>query len=135
VGSIAPGDGAESFDFFGIHATVLRGTSRASRDARNHAACLGASSLSDVHFANPALVRAAIRAHLVACPLGADTPQGILANWLPGACPVTAELIGEVLAQMVRDQELCERPLPGGATLYLRGPRMGLAMDREQPDE
>jgi hypothetical protein len=70
-------------------------------------------------------LRAAITAYLQRCPHAGDTPEGIVASWLPQRGYEDAlQWIGEVIDIMVSAGELKPRPLPDGRVLYVRGPAL-----------
>ena len=70
-------------------------------------------------------IRAAIIRYLQRHPLAGDTPEGIVACWLPPRRYEDApQFIGEVVETMVAAGELAPRHLPGGRLLYVRGPAL-----------
>jgi len=63
--------------------------------------------------------------HLQRCPFAGDTPDGMLACWLPPRGFEDApHLIGAVVEAMVAAGELATRHLPDGRILYVRGPAL-----------
>lgn len=69
----------------------------------------------------------AILRHIRAHPLAGDTPEGILANWLPKSKPADAsDYIDAVLNDLVANHFLRPMPLPDGKVLYLRGDALDL---------
>lgn len=72
-----------------------------------------------------AVLRDAIRRHLRDCPLAGDTPEGIVACWLPrGEFDDARTHIDAVVASMAAAGELLPTPLPDGRVLYFRGPAL-----------
>ena len=72
-----------------------------------------------------AQLRTAIRLHLERYPLAGDTPEGIVACWLPARGYEDApQFIGDVVGAMVADNELVAHHLPDGRVLYVRGPML-----------
>ncbi len=70
-----------------------------------------------------ALIRNALAVHLRRHPFAGDTPEGIVACWLPpGGFEDAPQLIDDVIKAMVAAGELATRPLPDGGILYVRGP-------------
>jgi hypothetical protein len=85
----------------------------------------------DLNAERKAHLREAIAQHLQGHPLAGDTPEGIIASWLPVRGYEDASIhISAVLDAMVASGELAPRALPDGRTLYVRCPaRLGLASD------
>ena len=72
-----------------------------------------------------ARLRAALLRHLRAYPLAGDTPEGMVACWIPASDRGDgAQFIGEVIDEMVAAGELAPLNLPGGRVLYVRGPAL-----------
>jgi hypothetical protein len=70
-------------------------------------------------------IRSAIIQHLCSFPLAGDTPEGMVACWLPSSGYEGAiQVIGKVVETMVAAGELAPRSLPGGRVLFVRGPAL-----------
>jgi hypothetical protein len=68
------------------------------------------------------LLSEAILQHLRTHAFAADTPEGIVSNWLPSAGFADApDHIDAVLDKMTHKGWLRARPLPDGRVLYTRG--------------
>jgi hypothetical protein len=70
-------------------------------------------------------IREAIVMHLQRFPRAADTPEGMVACWLPSAGFEDAlPAIWAVVESMVELGELTPRALPDGSVLFVRGPAL-----------
>jgi hypothetical protein len=68
-------------------------------------------------------LRHAIAHHLKRYPNAGDTPDGIIACWVPRRGFEDApHYINDVIEEMVAAGELVPRNLPDGRVLYVRGP-------------
>lgn len=79
--------------------------------------------MADDEAARRKQLREAILRHLRVHPFAADTAKGIVSDWLPGALLADAAAhIDAVLEDMTQEGLLLAYPLPGGRTLYKKGP-------------
>jgi hypothetical protein len=79
----------------------------------------------DLDAERKARLRAAIIWHLLQYPYAGDTPEGMVACWLPQRGYEDApHFIASVVETMVVAGELVPRPLPDGSILYVRGPAL-----------
>ena len=74
-----------------------------------------------------ARLRAALVEHLRRNPFAGDTPEGMVACWIPRhGYDDAVQFIGEVVQTMTAAQELAATILPDGRILYMRGPAIAL---------
>lgn len=87
------------------------------------------------HASQRARIREAILEYIHRYPLAADTPEGILACWLPDAGFEDApDHIAAVLEDMVSRRWLQARQLPDGKVLFcMRGDAPDRACDAAEP--
>jgi len=73
-----------------------------------------------------ARLRGALVGHLRRYPLAGDTPDGMIACWIPTrGYEDAAQFIDDVVGTMVMAGELVTNRLPDGRLLYSRGPSLG----------